>query len=183
MKNNHPIPNNHFKKTAISYRTPFHLKAQAAKRASLRVKKAKSVYPAPLRRLYPIVRCPTIRHNVKERLGRGFTAEECAEAGIEYNEARLKGVAICLRRRNQNMETFNQNVERLKEYLSKLVIFKNVKEAKESKMKQCIKTIMPIIKKKPVVGEIKISEIESKMWAADKVAELINGAKHPSKRK
>ncbi|KAM0687726.1 60S ribosomal protein L13 [Conglomerata obtusa] len=178
MKNNHPIPHNHFKKTAIKYRTPFHLKARAAIRATRRADKASRMYPAPLKKLRSIVRCPTLRHNKKERLGRGFTPEECEAAGINYNLARTRGVSVDLRRRNQNKETFDQNVERLRTYLSKVVVFENRKEARQSKMKQHNRIIMPIVRKKPVVGEIKISEIESKMWAADKVAELLDEVKY-----
>lgn len=177
MKNNHPIPNNHFKKTAKRYRTTFHLPARALKRKETREKNASKLYPAPLKTLKPIVRCPTLRHNRKERLGRGFTPEECQAAGISYLEAPLKRISVDLRRRNQNRETFDQNVLRLKTYLSKVVVFGSKKEARDSKMKQHTKIIMPIVRKKPVVEAIKISDIDSKLWAFDKIQELKAEAK------
>lgn len=178
MKNNHPIPHNHFKKTAIRYRTSFHLPAQKKIRAEKRLEKSKLVYPMPLKKLQPIVRCPTLRYNRKERLGRGFTPEECREAGHDYMKLRQLGVKIDLRRRNHNKEAFDQNVERLKAYLSKVVVYRNRVEARTSEVEQHKRIIMPIEKKKPVIGCVKVSEIDSKIWAADKVRELMDEVKY-----
>lgn len=132
----------------------------------------------PIEKLRPIVRCPTLRHNKRERLGRGFTPEECREAGYEYRELALFGVGIDYRRRNHNKEAFDQNVERIKKYMSRLVVFKDRKEARASGLEQFKGTIMPVEHKKAVIGSMKISEIKSEMWAADKVAELIDETKH-----
>lgn len=178
MKNNHPIPHNRFKKTAIRYRTPFHLPAQRIIRANKRTKTAKRIYPMPTSKLHPIVRCPTLRHNKRERLGRGFTPEEIRDAGFNYKDAVMCGVKVDYRRRNHNQESFNQNVERVRVYMSRLTFFNNRKEAKESGHEQFCGVIMPIMRKKKGIDVVRISEIDSKVWAADKVKELIEEVKY-----
>lgn len=178
MKNNHPIPHNHFKKTALRYRTTFHEKARAIKQQQVKEEKRSRSYPAQVEKLRPIVRCPTLRYKTRERLGRGFTPEECEAAGHDYRELRTLGVSIDLRRRNHNKEAFDQNVERIVKYMSKLVIFKDRQEARKSGVKQHKGKIMPVEKKKPVVESVKICEIESKVWAAEKVKQLIDETKY-----
>ncbi|EJW03521.1 hypothetical protein EDEG_00203 [Edhazardia aedis USNM 41457] len=178
MKNNHPIPANHFKKTAIRYKTWFHDRARQEKRVATYQKKAKRIYPQPTEKLYPIVRCPTLRHNTRLKLGRGFTPEECQEAGVNIYEARNLGIKVDLRRKNHNEETFKTNVERIKVYLSRLVKFNSAKEAKESGLKQFTSTIMPIQKVKPMVGRMNVKDIDSKCWAYEKIRQLIDETKH-----
>lgn len=159
MKHNNELSNNHFRKTAITYKTWFDQPAKKLKRRAERKKKEKRCYPMPLSKLRPIVRCPTIRYNTKERLGRGFTPEECKAAGLEVFYARKIGISVDYRRKNRNMEAFNQNVDRLKTYTSKLTIYENRKEAIKSGAKQIKGKIMPLIKKVPVVEAIKVEEI------------------------
>lgn len=161
MKRNNATPSNHFKKTAIRIKTWFNQPARHARRSEARKEKAIKCAPMPTEKLRPIVRCPTIRHNKKVRLGRGFTAEECAAAGVDYKYARTVGVAVDLRRKNMNAESFNSNVDRLKEYLGKITIYKNFKEAKEKGAKQHIGTIMPIVRGVPVVSTVNANEISS----------------------
>lgn len=115
----------------------------------------------PTEKLRPVVRCPTIRHNKKVRLGRGFTAEECAAAGVEYKYARTVGVAVDLRRKNNNAEAFNANVERLKEYLGKITIYRSFKEAKLAGAKQHTGVVMPILRGVPKVSTVSASEVAS----------------------
>merc|ERR1712110_1206147 len=57
------------------------------------------------------------------RLGKGFTIEELKEAKIPKKLARTIGIAVDHRRRNRCQESLQANVERLKLYKSKLVIF------------------------------------------------------------
>ncbi|RVD93399.1 60S ribosomal L13-like [Tubulinosema ratisbonensis] len=159
MKHNNELPNNHFRKTAIRFKTWFDQPAKKLKRRAERKKKEKACYPMPLNKLRPIVRCPTIRHNKKERLGRGFTPEECMAAGLEYTYARKIGISVDLRRKNRNVEAFNQNVERLQSYKSKLTFYDSKKEAVNSKAKQIKGKIMPLVKKIPVVEAVKVEEI------------------------
>ncbi|KAJ3504881.1 hypothetical protein NLJ89_g7708 [Agrocybe chaxingu] len=66
-------------------------------------------------------------HNVTiERIfreGRGFTLAELKEAGIGRKEARGVGIVVDHRRRNLSEEGKKVNVERLKAYKARLVVF------------------------------------------------------------
>merc|ERR1711924_332370 len=73
--------------------------------------------------LRPVVHPPTQRYNMKLRLGRGFTLDELREAKIAPRLARTIGISVDHRRRNRCTESLNENVERLKLYKSKLLIF------------------------------------------------------------
>ena len=71
----------------------------------------------------PIVRCPTVRYHTKVRAGRGFSLEELRVAGIHKKMARTIGISVDPRRRNKSTESLQANVQRLKEYRSKLILF------------------------------------------------------------
>lgn len=159
MKRNNAVPSNHFKKTALRIKTWFKQPARHKRRSEARKEKAKACFPMPTEKLRPVVRCPTIRHNRKIRLGRGFTPEECAAAGVDYRYARTVGISVDTRRKNMNEESFNANVDRLKEYLGKITIYNSFKEAKEAKAKQHVGTIMPIEKSVVKVPTIDASKI------------------------
>lgn len=161
MKRNNAIQNNHFKKTALRIKTWFNQPGRNKRRTAARKEKAAACYPLPTEKLRPIVRCPTIRHNRKARLGRGFTAEECAAAGVDYNYARTVGVAVDLRRKNNNSEAFEANVERLKEYLGKVTIYNSFKEAKQAGVEQHTGVVVPIQRAIPTVVSIGASEVSS----------------------
>lgn len=161
MKRNNAIPSNHFKKTALRYKTWFNQPARHQRRRLARVAKAKACFPMPTQKLRPVVRCPTIRHNKKVRLGRGFTAEECQAAGLDYHFARTVGIAVDLRRQNCNEESFSANVARLKEYMSKLVMYGSKQEARDAGAVQHTGAVMPVFNSIPVVETIKVSDIAS----------------------
>lgn len=161
MKRNNAIPHNHFKKTSLRYKTWFNQAARSERRRNARVSKAKEVYPLPVEKLRPIVRCPTIRYNKKQRFGRGFTPEECKAASIDYKYARSIGIAVDIRRNNRNEESFNTNVARLKEYVSKVVFYKNKAEARDCGAIQHIGAIMPIQKSASVVEVISKEAVKS----------------------
>lgn len=98
-----------------------------------RVQKARKIAPRPMAGpLRPIVRCPTFKYNTKVRAGRGFTLQELKAAGIFKRQALCIGVAVDYRRRNHSMESLQQNVQRLKEYKSKLILFPK-KQSKPNK--------------------------------------------------
>ncbi|CAD26179.1 60S RIBOSOMAL PROTEIN L13 [Encephalitozoon cuniculi GB-M1] len=161
MKGNHALPNNHFRKTSLKIRIHHDPETKARVMAEKKLRKAKALFPMPLKKLRPIVRCPTIKYNRNERLGRGFTAAECEKAGLDYRHARRLGIAVDLRRRDTNQEAFDKNVERIKTYLGKITIYESVKEARESGAKPYTKEIMPFVKPKPVVGSISREEVAS----------------------
>ena len=71
----------------------------------------------------PVVRCPTFKYNTKVRSGRGFTMEELKTAGIPIKAAKTIGIAVDHRRKNRSTESLQANVQRLKEYKSKLIVF------------------------------------------------------------
>lgn len=86
--------------------------------------KAARIAPRPVDGpLRPVVRCPTNKYNMKQRLGRGFTFEELKAAGILVPQATSIGIAVDHRRKNRGQEAMDANVERLREYKSKLVLF------------------------------------------------------------
>merc|ERR1719324_2135918 len=99
--------------------------AARKKRRSLNRKaKAAKVAPRPVAGLLrPVVHPPTQRYNMKLRLGRGFTLAELREAKIAPKLARTIGIAVDHRRRNRCTESLQENVNRLKLYKSKLLIF------------------------------------------------------------
>ncbi|EAN89115.1 60S ribosomal protein L13, putative [Trypanosoma cruzi] len=115
--------------------------AQKLRRRRLRLLKAKKTFPRPLKALRPQVNCPTVRHNMKKRLGRGFTVEELKAAGINPRFAPTIGIRVDRRRKNKSEEGMSINIQRLKTYMSKLVLFpmsyKNVQkgEATEEEVK------------------------------------------------
>eukprot|EP01121_Diplochlamys_sp_Union-15-3_P009035 TRINITY_DN243_c0_g1_i2.p1 TRINITY_DN243_c0_g1~~TRINITY_DN243_c0_g1_i2.p1 ORF type:complete len:204 (-),score=46.87 TRINITY_DN243_c0_g1_i2:135-746(-) len=124
VRHNNQIPNAHFHKHWQEYiKTRFDQPMKKIKRASRRHAKAARVFPRPPGYLRPIVRCPTLAYKNKVRLGRGFTLEELKEANIDVRVAKTIGVAVDHRRRSSNEEAFKQNVERLRVYNTKLLIF------------------------------------------------------------
>merc|ERR1711881_268963 len=85
--------------------------------------KAVRVAPRPLKTLRPVVRCPTMRYNIKVRTERGFTLQELKDAGFSKKEAQTIGISVDPRRRNKSVEALQLNVQRLKEYKAKLILF------------------------------------------------------------
>ncbi|KAG1941279.1 breast basic conserved [Pimephales promelas] len=119
------ILNPHFHKDwQKRVRTWFNQPARKLRRRKARQAKARRIAPRPVSGpLRPIVRCPTIRYHNKIRAGRGFTLEELKAAGINKKVARTIGIAVDPRRRNRSTESLQSNVQRLKVYRSKLIIF------------------------------------------------------------
>merc|ERR1711877_3706 len=74
-------------------------------------------------RLRPVVRCPTIKYNRRVRAGRGFSLAELKEAGVPRKLAPTIGISVDPRRQNLSEESLKANVQRLKEYKQRLVLF------------------------------------------------------------
>lgn len=124
IKHNQQLPNNHFhKQWQRRVRTHFDQPGRKLRRRQARITKAATVAPRPIDLLRPIVRCPTIKYNRRVRAGRGFTLEELKTAGISRKFALSIGIPVDHRRQNTSVETLQQNVARLKEYQSKLILF------------------------------------------------------------
>ncbi|XP_067652881.1 large ribosomal subunit protein eL13-like [Haliotis asinina] len=133
-KGNNMVPNGHFHKDwQRRVRTWFNQPMRKQRRQDTRVQKARAIAPRPVKGyLRPIARCQTFKYNTKIRAGRGFTLEELKQAGINRRQARSIGISVDYRRRNKTVESLQQNVQRLKEYNSKLILFPR----KESKPKK-----------------------------------------------
>eukprot|EP00871_Galdieria_phlegrea_P004835 jgi/Galph1/5352/GphlegSOOS_G3931.1 len=125
VRHNNVVPNGHFHKDwQRRVKTWFNQPMRKKRRRLLRQKKAARIAPRPVNGpLRPIVQCPTIRYNMKQRLGRGFTLEELKEAKISPRYARTIGISVDHRRKNRSVESLQRNVQRLKEYMSRLIVF------------------------------------------------------------
>lgn len=141
-KRNGMVPNAHFRKHwQRRVRTWFDQPGKKKTRRVKRLKKAAEIAPRPAAGLLrPIVHCPTFKYNSRIRAGKGFTLEELKvrpvaplkgtcnsstmqDAGIGHKLAPRIGIAVDHRRRNRSLEGFQINVQRLKEYRSKLILF------------------------------------------------------------
>jgi large subunit ribosomal protein L13e len=124
IKHNQTIPNNHFRKQwQRRVRCHFDQPGKKVTRRLARRSKAAAVAPRPVDKLRPVVRCPTIKYNRRTRLGRGFTLDELKAAGIPKLYARTVGISVDARRHNLSEEAFAANVQRLKEYQARLIVF------------------------------------------------------------
>ena len=126
-KRNNMIPNGHFHKDWQRFvKTWFNQPMRKKRRHLKRVEKAKQVAPRPAAgALKPLVVCPTLRYNSKLRLGRGFTLDELKAAGVSPKLARTIGIAVDRRRKNRSLDSLQRNVERLKAYKARLIVFPN----------------------------------------------------------
>merc|ERR1712183_341973 len=99
-------------------------------------------------KLRPVVSCPTYKHGVKARAGKGFTLEELKAAGLSKKYAQTIGIAVDHRRRNKSVESLQLNSQRLKEYKSKKPRKGDSTAEELSKAVQLAGEVMPV---KPVV--------------------------------
>lgn len=124
-KGNNVLPNAHFHKHwQKRIKTWFDQPARKVRRRQARISKAAKIAPRPAAGLLrSVVRCPSVRYNGKQRLGKGFTLEELKAAGLSKHEAMSIGIAVDFRRTNNSVEGLQNNVQRLKLYRSKLILF------------------------------------------------------------
>lgn len=144
-------------------RTFFNQPGKKLRRRKVRQAKAAKIGPNPTHLLRPAVRGQTRRYNNKLKLGRGFTLAELKASGIKgVNYARSIGITIDKRRKDTCSETQKLNVERIKEYITKIVLHPRKKpsknpqvlEATQDQIKQSqtqpqnlSKTVIPLPKK------------------------------------
>jgi len=152
---NKAIVSNHFRKDWQNrVKTWFNQPARKQRRRNNRLAKAKEIFPRPVSGLLrPIVHPGSVKYNFKVRLGRGFTLEELKEAGVNRHQALSIGISVDHRRRNRSEKSLRLNVQRLKEYKSKLVLFPrhptkikagDASKEDQAKAVQHFGTIMPI---------------------------------------
>ena len=160
-KRNQMVPNGHFHKDWDRYvKTWFNQPARKERRRKARIAKAAKIAPRPLKSLRPVVRCPTLKYNLKSRLGRGFTLDEVKAAGISKKMARTIGIAVDHRRRNKSLESLQLNAQRLKEYKAKLILF-------------------PLKAKKPRKGDASEEDIKKATQLSGKLMPLKADGKRP----
>jgi large subunit ribosomal protein L13e len=121
---NNVLPGNHFRKDwQRRVKTWFDQPGRKLRRRNARKAKAAALGVRPLTLLRPAVRGQTVRYNTKIREGRGFTLNELKEAGISRKTALGLGIVVDHRRRNLSVEGKTINIERLKAYKERLVVF------------------------------------------------------------
>merc|ERR1712232_1472716 len=169
----------------VMMRTWFDHAGRKKRRANNRKEKAKKLSPRPAAGLLrPGVHPPTQRYNMKLRLGKGFTLDELREAKIPVKLAPTIGIAVDHRRRNKCAESLKANVDRLKLYRSKLLIFprksgkKGVKKGDTPKSElqnvaqNTLKEIIPVerpqlrVKARAIMSEEKEASVYKKLKKA-----------------
>ncbi|KAH8885411.1 ribosomal protein L13e [Thozetella sp. PMI_491] len=124
IKHNQQLPHNHFRKDwQRRVRVHFDQPGKKASRRVARRAKAAAVAPRPVDKLRPVVRCPSLKYNRRVRTGRGFSLAELKAAGIPRLYAPTVGIAVDHRRANLSEEGLAANVQRLKDYKARLIVF------------------------------------------------------------
>jgi len=132
------LPNVHLGKDwQEKVKTWFNQPGRKRRRRMHRARRQKLLAPNPTHLLRPIVRGQTNKYNTKRRLGRGFTKKELESAGIKgLSYARSIGIAIDLRRKDTCSETLNVNTERIKNYISRIILYPRKKNDKKPQVKE-----------------------------------------------
>merc|ERR1712106_939063 len=165
-KRNNIVPNGHFHGDWQRYvKTWFNQPARKIRRRQNRVEKAARVAPRPLGKLRPVVSCPTYKHGLKQRTGRGFSLEKLKAAGFSKKYAMTVGIAVDHRRRNKSVESLQLNTQCLKEYKSKLILFPlNSKkprkgDATAEELSKAVQLAGPLLPVKAVVKRVRAIEV------------------------
>ncbi|CAG5115156.1 unnamed protein product [Candidula unifasciata] len=113
-KRNNIIPNGHFHKDwQRMVKTWFNQPLRKKRNHAACAKKAAAIAAQPVTGLLrPIVRCPTFKYDTKIRFGR-----------VNKKVARTIGISVDYHRRSMSIESLQQNLQRTKEYKTKLIIF------------------------------------------------------------
>merc|ERR1711977_289992 len=172
IKHNQQIPHNHFRKDwQRRVRVHFDQAGKKKARRNARAAKAATVAPRPV------------------RAGRGFSLAELKAAGIPRKLAPTIGISVDPRRQNLSEESLAANVERLKAYRSRVILFprnskapkkgdasaEEVKAAKENFVKQANVTF-PIENKAQIV-EGKLSDYPGEENAYRKLRDVRSEAR------
>ncbi|KAL7145995.1 hypothetical protein ABFS83_06G011600 [Erythranthe nasuta] len=189
VKHNNVVPSGHFRKHWQNYvKCWFNQPARKTRRRAARQKKAVKIFPRPTDgRIRPVVHCQTLKYNMKLRAGKGFSLEELKAAGIPKKLAPTVGISVDHRRRNRSLEGFQTNVQRLKMYKAKLVVFprrNNKFKAGDSTPEELATAtqvsgpILPIVHEKPSVELVKVTGEMKSFKAYDKLRLERTNARH-----
>ena len=128
VRHNNMLHNVHLKfDWADKVKTWYNQPGRKKRRRALRKIKARLVAPNPTHKLRPVVRGQTNKYNTEKEL------KEAGIKGLAY--ARSLGIAVDLRRKDTSKETLDLNAGRIKEYLSRMILFPR-KEGKTEKKPQ-----------------------------------------------
>ncbi|KAJ4900436.1 60S ribosomal protein L13-3 [Raphanus sativus] len=180
MKHNNEIQGSHFRKHwQNNVKTWFNQPARKTRRRVARQEKAVKIFPRPTSgALRPVVHARTIKYNMKVRAGKGFTLEELKAAGIAKKLAPTIGISIDHRRKNRSLEGLQSNVQRLKTYKAKLVVFprrSRVVKAGDSTPEELANATqvqggyMPIAREKVAMELVKVTADMKSFKAYDKI--------------
>lgn len=184
VKHNNMVPNGHFhKQWQNRVRVMLDQPGRALRRRLNRKKKAAKIAPRPSAGpIRPIVRCPSNRYNTKIRIGRGFTIEELRGAKISLSLAPTIGIAVDKRRTNKSKESLELNIQRLKDYKARLVVFPfhsrkakqgdSTKEELENVKQVNDKNVIPLIDNSKKLASSGFMEITEEMKKKSAVGEL-----------
>lgn len=172
VKHNNVVPNVHLRKHwQLRVKTFFDQPAQKRRRIERRAARANLIAPRPLEKLRPVCRGQTVRYNRTKKLGRGFSFLELKEAKISPEFAKSIGITVDHRRQNRCSEGLQQNVERLKAYVQKLVLFPlsskrlakgpipDTKDADKVAANASVEDVLPLRQDKKRVKAVASSEI------------------------
>ncbi|KAL8967113.1 MAG: hypothetical protein Q9183_003064, partial [Haloplaca sp. 2 TL-2023] len=157
-------------------RTHFDQPGRKSRRRNARVQKAAAVAPRPVDKLRPIVRCPSVKYNRRLRAGRGFSLAELKAAAIPRKLAPTIGISVDPRRANLSTESLAANVERLKAYRARLILFPRrsgqhkkldsskeeiAEHDKEGKVTRKTGLVLPIVNpaREQAIGEVSKSDM------------------------
>eukprot|EP00049_Salpingoeca_infusionum_P016943 m.351265 g.351265 ORF g.351265 m.351265 type:complete len:209 (+) comp16208_c0_seq1:100-726(+) len=166
---NNVLPNAHFRKHWHSsvwcerglVKCHFNQAGKKNRRLLTRRAKAKQIAPRPTGgAVRPAVKCQTFKYNTKARMGRGFTPLELQGAGLCARYAQSIGIAVDNRRKNRSEEGLQANVQRLKEYLAKIVIKKQGETM--GAVGQVTGTVLPLVQEAATLETRAITDAERK---------------------
>ncbi|CAH8365172.1 unnamed protein product [Eruca vesicaria subsp. sativa] len=180
MKHNNEITGSHFRKQwQNDVKTWFNQPARKTRRRVARQEKAVTIFPRPTSGpLRSVVHGQTLKYNMKVRAGKGFTLEELKAAGIAKKLASTIGISVDHRRRNHSLEGLQSNVQRLKTYKAKLVVFprrSRVVKAGDSTQEELANATqvqgdyMPIASEKIAMELVKVTADMKAFKAYDKI--------------
>ena len=138
VHHNNMLPNVHLGKDwQEKVKTWFNQAGRKKRRRNLRIKRQKLQLPNPTHKLRPIVRGQTNKYNTKRHLGRGFTKKEIENAGLKnLLYVRSLGIAIDLKRKDTCKETLDLNTKRIKDYISRIILYPRKKVHKNPIVKE-----------------------------------------------
>ncbi|KAL7753530.1 60S ribosomal protein L13 [Sorochytrium milnesiophthora] len=194
MKHNNQLPNQHFRKHwQTRVKTWFDQPGKKKSRRIARAAKAARIAPRPVDGLVrPAVRCPSVRYNRRLRAGKGFTLEELKAAGVARKEALTIGISVDFRRKNRSEESLARNVQRLKTYKSKLIVFPKRNKKNKGKLvsaeeiashKQLTGPVMPVVNERVEEEPREVTEKEKNFEAYATLRKVRSNAKFYGVRK